>query len=40
MAQYLGGRFQESMTAEVSKRLKEISVDIKTVQKPATVIKP
>jgi hypothetical protein len=28
------------MTAEVEKRLKEISVDIKTVQKPAMVIKP
>jgi dipeptidyl aminopeptidase/acylaminoacyl peptidase len=40
MAQYLGGRFQENMTPEVAKRLKEISVDIKTVQKPATVIKP
>jgi dipeptidyl aminopeptidase/acylaminoacyl peptidase len=40
MAQYLGGRFQESMTPEVAKRLKEISVDIKTVQKPAAVIKP
>jgi dipeptidyl aminopeptidase/acylaminoacyl peptidase len=40
MAKHLGGRYQESMKPEVEKRLKEISVDIKTVQKPATVIKP
>lgn len=40
MAQYLGGRYQATMTPEVEKRLKEISVDIKTVQKPAAVIKP
>jgi dipeptidyl aminopeptidase/acylaminoacyl peptidase len=35
MAQYLGGRYQESMTPEVTKRLQEITVDPKTVQKPA-----
>ncbi|HKR60314.1 MAG TPA: prolyl oligopeptidase family serine peptidase, partial [Pyrinomonadaceae bacterium] len=34
MAQYLGGRYQESMTPEVAKRLQEISVDPKTVEKP------
>jgi dipeptidyl aminopeptidase/acylaminoacyl peptidase len=31
LAQYLGGRYQDSMTAEVSKRLAEITVDPKTV---------
>jgi dipeptidyl aminopeptidase/acylaminoacyl peptidase len=31
LAQYLGGRYQESMTADVSKRLGEITVDPKTV---------
>jgi dienelactone hydrolase len=31
LAQYLGGRFQEGMTPEVSKRLAEITVDPKTV---------
>ncbi len=31
LAQYLGGRFQESMTPEVTKRLVEITVDPKTV---------
>lgn len=31
LAQYLGGRYQESMTPEVSKRLAEITVDPKTV---------
>ncbi len=35
MAQYLGGRYQESMTPEVAKRLQELTVDPKTVQKPA-----
>jgi len=35
IAQYLGGRYQESMTPEVAKRLQEITVDPKTVQKPA-----
>lgn len=32
LAQYLGGRFQETMTDDVAKRLKEITVDVKTVQ--------
>ncbi|CAN5592146.1 S9 family peptidase [soil metagenome] len=32
LAQYLGGRFQESMTADVAKRLSEIMVDVKTVK--------
>ena len=40
IAKHLGGRYQESMKPEVEKRLKEITVDIKTVQKPNTVIKP
>lgn len=41
MAKQLGGQYQETMTDEVAKRLKEISVDVKTVMKPtATVIKP
>lgn len=31
LAQYLGGRYQEEMTAEVAVRLKEITVDPKTV---------
>jgi dipeptidyl aminopeptidase/acylaminoacyl peptidase len=31
LAQYLGGRFQESATPEVTQRLKEITVDPKTV---------
>jgi dipeptidyl aminopeptidase/acylaminoacyl peptidase len=34
LAKYLGGRFQEGMTAEVSQRLKEINVDVKTVTLP------
>jgi dipeptidyl aminopeptidase/acylaminoacyl peptidase len=32
LAQYLGGRFQEDMKPEVSKRLKELTVDVKTVK--------
>lgn len=32
LAKYLGGRYQESVTPEVATRIKEISVDIKTVQ--------
>lgn len=32
LAKHLGGRFQESMTPEVAKRLSEITVDPKTVQ--------
>jgi dipeptidyl aminopeptidase/acylaminoacyl peptidase len=31
-AKYLGGRYQETMTPEVSKRLEEITVDINTVK--------
>jgi hypothetical protein len=34
LAKYLGGRYQESMTPEVATRLKEISVDVKTVTMP------
>jgi len=34
LAKYLGGRYQESMTPEVSQRLKEINVDVKTVTTP------
>ncbi len=34
LAKYLGGRYQESMTPEVTARLKEISVDVKTVSLP------
>jgi dipeptidyl aminopeptidase/acylaminoacyl peptidase len=32
LAKYLGGRYQESVTPEVATRIKEISVDVKTVQ--------
>jgi dipeptidyl aminopeptidase/acylaminoacyl peptidase len=35
LAKYLGGRYQETMTPEVAKRLAEITVDPKTVQRPA-----
>ncbi|HEY2961422.1 MAG TPA: alpha/beta fold hydrolase [Pyrinomonadaceae bacterium] len=34
LAKYLGGRYQETMTPEVAQRLKEISVDVKTVALP------
>ena len=34
LAKYLGGRYQETMTPEVTERLKEISVDPKTVTMP------
>jgi dipeptidyl aminopeptidase/acylaminoacyl peptidase len=34
LAKHLGGRFQESMTPEVTARLKEITVDVKTVTLP------
>jgi dipeptidyl aminopeptidase/acylaminoacyl peptidase len=34
LAKYLGGRYQESMTPEVAQRLKEITVDVKTVTVP------
>ncbi len=32
LAKFLGGRYQESMTPAVEKRLKEITVDVKTVK--------
>lgn len=32
LAKYLGGRYQESLTPEVAKRLQEITVDPKSVQ--------
>ncbi len=34
LAKYLGGRYQETMTPEVATRLKEITVDVKTVSLP------
>ncbi|MGH9930384.1 MAG: alpha/beta fold hydrolase, partial [Pyrinomonadaceae bacterium] len=34
LAKYLSGRYQETMTPEVAQRLKEISVDVKTVTLP------
>jgi dipeptidyl aminopeptidase/acylaminoacyl peptidase len=34
LAKHLGGRYQETMTPEVTQRLKEISVDVKTVTLP------
>src|SRR5262249_48102562 len=34
LAKHLGGRYQEGATAEVAARLKEITVDVKTVEKP------
>ena len=37
LAKYLGGRYQESMTPEVSQRLKEINVDVKTVTMPKMI---
>ena len=33
-AKYLGGRYQETMTPEVKHRLKEITVDVKSVVLP------
>ncbi|HVS81382.1 MAG TPA: alpha/beta fold hydrolase [Pyrinomonadaceae bacterium] len=36
-AKYLGGRYQEGATPEVAQRLKEISVDVKTVTMPKKV---
>ncbi len=36
-AKYLGGRFQEGATSEVAQRLKEITVDVKTVTMPKKV---
>jgi hypothetical protein len=32
LAKYLGGRYQQSLTPEVAKRLQEITVDPKTVK--------
>lgn len=40
MSKHLGGRYQDSMKPDVEKRLKLITVDIKTVEKPNTVVKP
>ena len=37
LAKYLGGRYQETMTPEVSQRLKEINVDVKTVTMPKMI---
>jgi dipeptidyl aminopeptidase/acylaminoacyl peptidase len=37
LARYLGGRFQESMASEVATRLKEITVDPKTVVDPSSI---
>lgn len=34
LAKHLGGRYQDSMTPEVANRLKEITVDVKTVTLP------
>jgi hypothetical protein len=34
-AEYLGGRFQESVTPEVQKRLEALTVDVKTLTMPA-----
>ncbi|HEX8749077.1 MAG TPA: S9 family peptidase [Pyrinomonadaceae bacterium] len=34
LAKYLGGRYQEEMSPEVAQRLKEITVDVKTVEMP------
>jgi dipeptidyl aminopeptidase/acylaminoacyl peptidase len=38
LARYLGGRFQESMPLEVATRLKEITVDPKTVVDPSSAL--
>ncbi|HMB28489.1 MAG TPA: S9 family peptidase, partial [Blastocatellia bacterium] len=37
LAKHLGGRYQEGATAEVAARLNEITVDVKTVEKPKRV---
>lgn len=37
LAKYLGGRYQEGGTPEVVQRLKEITVDVKTVKMPAKI---
>src|SRR5258708_24043500 len=36
-AKYLGGRYQEGATTEVAQRLKEITIDVKTVTLPKKV---
>jgi dipeptidyl aminopeptidase/acylaminoacyl peptidase len=38
LAQYLKGRYQETMTPEVAERLKAITVEVKTVEKPKRVV--
>ena len=37
LAKHLGGRYQETMTPEVAARLKEITVDVKTVTLPKKI---
>jgi dipeptidyl aminopeptidase/acylaminoacyl peptidase len=37
LAKHLGGRYQESMTPEVATRLKEVTVDVKTVTLPKKI---
>src|SRR5690349_3974955 len=37
LAKYLGGRYQDGATPEVAQRLKEITVDVKTVERPKVV---
>lgn len=37
LAKHLGGRYQETMTPEVASRLKEITVDVKTVTLPGKI---
>jgi len=38
-AKHLGGRYQNSMTPDVANRLKEITVDVKTVSLPKKAAK-
>lgn len=38
LAKHVGGRYQESMSPEVAKRLGEITVDVKTVEMPKRVV--
>ncbi|HWP42276.1 MAG TPA: alpha/beta fold hydrolase, partial [Blastocatellia bacterium] len=37
LAKHIGGRYQEEMTPEVAARLKEITVDVKTVEMPKRI---
>jgi len=37
LAKYLGGRYQETMSTEVTQRLRDISVDVKTVTLPKRI---